>query len=66
MDNINLSKISVQQFVNLIGNLDQTDVGENLFLRCYPDGGSYISNDLGKVDYEFRNFEELINFLMEK
>ena len=45
MDNINLSKISVQQFVNLIGNLDQTDGGENLFLRCYPYGGSYISND---------------------
>lgn len=66
MKKIDLSKISVKEFVNLLERLDQTECGENLFLRCYPDGGSYISNDKGNIDYEFFDFEELIIFLKSK
>ena len=63
---INLNEISLETFVNLLENLDRTEKGENLFLRCYPDGGSYISNDNGDVDIEFTNFEELILWLINK
>jgi len=66
MNNIDLSKISVKEFVGLLESLDITESGENLFLRCYPDGGSYISNDNGTVDHEFLNFEGLITFLRSK
>lgn len=66
MEKIDLSKTSVKEFVNLLERLDKTECGENLFLRCYPDGGSYISNDNGNMDYEFAGFEELITFLRNK
>ncbi|MDD5597413.1 MAG: hypothetical protein PHV82_05680 [Victivallaceae bacterium] len=66
MSKLDLEKISIQRFSDLLENLDKTETGENLFLRCYPDGGSYISNDSGNVDYEFNNFSELIQFLMGK
>ncbi len=66
MTKIDLSKTSVKEFVDLLERLDQTECGENLFLRCYPDGGSYISNDNGNIDYEFLNFEDLIIFLRNK
>jgi hypothetical protein len=66
MNNIDLSKISVKEFVGLLERLDKTEPGKNLFLRCYPDGGSYISNDNGTVDHEFFGFEGLIAFLRTK
>lgn len=66
MEKVDLSKTSVKEFVDLLERLDKTECGENLFLRCYPDGGSYISNDNGNVDYEFSEFEELITFLRSK
>ncbi|MBS1258041.1 MAG: hypothetical protein MAG551_01094 [Candidatus Scalindua arabica] len=66
MRKTDLSQVSVKEFVELLENLDKTEAGENLFLRCYPDGGSYISNDNGSVDYEFPDFEVLLCWLKEK
>jgi hypothetical protein len=63
MENIDLAKLSVKEFVNLLEGLDKTECGENLFLRCYPDGGSYISNDNGTVNYDFSDFKGLVTFL---
>lgn len=66
MEKTDLSKTSVKELVALLENLDKNECGENLFMRCYPDGGSYISNDNGSIDYEFSDFEELIIFLRGK
>ena len=38
---INLNEISIEKFVNLLENLDETENGENLFLETL-----YISNRL--------------------
>ncbi|MCK5077952.1 MAG: hypothetical protein KAR38_16335 [Calditrichia bacterium] len=61
-----LLETSIQDFIDLLENLDKTYKGENLFLRCFPDGGSYISNDNGDIDFEFDNFNELLKFLKDK
>lgn len=66
MATIKLEEISLKRFQDLLENLDVISKGENLYLRCWQGGGSYILSDDGEQSQEFEKMEELVEWLIER
>lgn len=55
--------ISLKEFEELTSFLDLNENGENLYIRMWSGGGSYILDDPGNQTEEFETIYDLVKYL---